>query len=222
MHPYIKPLSKELKESADPQRAVGAKAYMKNQFDYFGMPMAERRAIFKHHVKQHAVSNEKELEIIVKELWSLPEREFQYCGMELIAHYKKTWSPLIIKLIEFCITTKSWWDTVDFIATNCCGNYFQLYPEKIGATTHEWNYSSNMWLQRTSLLFQNKYKNKTDSGLLSTYILHLSSSKEFFIRKAIGWVLREYAKTNPEWVKDFVGNHMLSSLSKREAMKHLG
>ena len=79
-----------------------------------------------------------------------------------------------------------------------------------------------MWLQRSSLLFQNKYKSKTDTELLSNYIIHLSPSKEFFIQKAIGWVLREYAKTNPDWVVAFVSNHALPSLSKREAMKHLG
>ena len=221
MHPYIQPLAEELKESADAERAVGAKAYMKNQFEYFGMPMAERRSICKHHMKQHAVNDAKELEIIVKELWALPEREFQYCGIELMAYYKKLWSSSIIKLFEFCVTNKSWWDTVDFINSECCGKYFQLFPLKIIAVTHKWNQSSNMWLQRSSLLFQNKYKKQTDTELLSIYIQHLSSSKEFFVQKAIGWVLREYAKSNPQWVIDFVNNNTLPSLSKREAMKHL-
>ena len=222
MHPYIEPLAKELTESADAERAVGVKAYMKNKFEYFGMPMAERRLIFKHHMKQHVVSSLDELELIVRELWSLPEREFQYCGIELITNSKRLWSQSIIKLLEFCITTKSWWDTVDSINGECCGKYFQLYPQKISAMTGKWNKSSNMWLQRSSLLFQNKYKSKTDTELLSNYIMHLSPSKEFFIQKAIGWVLREYAKTNPDWVVAFVSNHALPSLSKREAMKHLG
>lgn len=221
MHAYIKPLANDLKEIANDERAVGAKAYMKNQFGFFGMPMAERRAVCKHHIKQHVLNDCKELEIIVKELWLLPEREYQYCGIELMAFYKKLWTPSIIKLFEFCVTTKSWWDTVDFIAGECIGKYFQMFPEKISSITLKWNQSSNMWLQRSSLLFQNKYKTQTDTQLLSAYILHLSSSKEFFIQKAIGWVLREYAKSNAQWVKEFVNANALPTLSKREAMKHL-
>lgn len=222
MHPYIEPVAKELLDIADPERAVGVKAYMKNQFEFFGMPMAERREVCKHYMKQHRLKDQEELEEVVEELWILPEREFQYFAIELMAFHKKVWQSSIIKLFEYCITNKSWWDTVDFISSECNAKYFLLFPQQIAPVTGKWNKSDNMWLQRSSLLFQKNYKNDLDTELLSTYILNLTSSKEFFIQKAIGWVLREYARTNPEWVKSFVASHNLPSLSKREAMKHLG
>ena len=156
----------------------------------------------------------------MKEAWQLPEREWQYFALELLAHYKKQWRISTVKIIEYCIIHKSWWDTVDGIADVWAGEYFKLFPQQITSITGKWNQSENMWLQRCSLLFQKKYKGKTDTKLFSKYIKHLSSSKEFFIRKAIGWALREYAKTNPSWVKNFVESNELSPLSKREALKH--
>ncbi|MFT6151359.1 MAG: 3-methyladenine DNA glycosylase AlkD [Flavobacteriales bacterium] len=117
------------------------------------------------------------------------------------------------------ITNKSWWDTVDLITTNLVGNYFKLFPEQIIPITKIWMESDNIWLQRTCLIFQLKYKEEIDTDLLTDYILQLKDTKEFFINKAIGWILREYTRTNPEWVIDFVNKHELSNLSKREALK---
>src|SRR5438067_4851771 len=127
----------------------------------------------------------------------------------------------MIELIEGCITTKSWWDTVDPLSYDVAGSYFKMFRNQINTITGSWNRSENMWLQRSSLLFQKSYKKDTDTILLSTYILTLASSTEFFIQKAIGWILREYAKTNAAWVQKFVTEHKLAPLSKREAMKHL-
>ncbi len=138
-----------------------------------------------------------------------------------MAFHKKLWQASIIHLFEFCIINKSWWDTVDFLASECTGRYFLLFPEQIIPKTGKWNLSNNIWLQRSSLLFQKAYKKATDTQLLSAYTLHLSASKEFFVQKAIGWILREYARTNPTWVIEFVNTHTLPALSKREAMKHL-
>jgi len=124
-----------------------------------------------------------------------------------------------IKDYQFLIINKSWWDTVDYIASNLVGPYFRIYPEKIAPVTSHWMESRNMWLQRTCLLFQLKYRGDTDTGLLTGFIEQLKDSKEFFIRKAIGWSLREYSKTNPEFVISFVRNNHLSGLSEREALK---
>ena len=151
----------------------------------------------------------------------MPEREWQYFGIELLMHYKKQWKISTIKLVEYGITHKSWWDTVDYIADAWAGEYFKLFPQRIITVTGKWNQSNHMWLQRCSLLFQKKYKKSTDTKLLGRYIIQLSGSKEFFIRKAIGWILREYAKTDPEWVKKFVASTELSPLSRREALKNL-
>jgi 3-methyladenine DNA glycosylase AlkD len=221
MHPYILPLAQQLLALAEPERAAGAKAYMRNQFEFFGMPMAVRRSACKQYMKEHTVKSIDELQEIVKELWTLEQREFQYFGVELMAFYKKLWNEKTIDLFEHCIVNKSWWDTVDFISNECNATYFLLFPKQIKPVTTRWNRSNNIWLQRSSLLFQKGYKENIDTKLLIGFIVNLSSSKEFFVQKAIGWVLRDYAKINPEWVKAFVNNHELPNLSKREAMKHL-
>jgi 3-methyladenine DNA glycosylase AlkD len=220
MSDYLLPLQKLFLQHANATNAAGAKAYMLNQFEYYGIKMAERRKLCKDFIKNHPLSSVAETEKIVKQAWQLPEREWQYFAIELLAHYKKQWKLSTIKTIEYCITHKSWWDTVDAISDAWAGEYFKLFPQQIKTVTATWNASENMWLQRSSLLFQKKYKQQTDTKLLAKYIQHLSSSNEFFIRKAIGWILREYAKTNPTWVKDFVEANELSPLSRREALKH--
>ncbi|HVX28556.1 MAG TPA: DNA alkylation repair protein [Parafilimonas sp.] len=220
MHSYLLPLEKTFQQHANKTKAAGAKAYLLNQFEFYGLIMAERRKICKDFIKSNPISSIAEIEKIVKQAWQLPEREWQYFALELLAHYKKQWKLSTIKIIEYCITHKSWWDTVDSIADAWAGEYFKLFPEQMISITGKWNQSENMWLQRCSLLFQKKYKDKTDTKLFSKYIKHLASSKEFFVRKAIGWSLREYAKTNPSWVKNFVESNELSPLSKREALKH--
>lgn len=220
MHHYTEQLIEQLSLLASEEKAAGMKAYMRNQFDFLGIQTPERRTVSKANIKKTTLKHEAELEIIVTELWQLPEREYQYCAIELFAANKKIWTQKNITLIEYCITTKSWWDTVDFIATDWTAPYFKSFPEQINPITLRWNNSENFWLQRTSLLFQKSYKKNTDTNLLSSYILNLASSKEFFIQKAIGWILREYAKTDADWVRDFVNEHELAPLSKREAMKH--
>lgn len=221
MHSYLIPLQNEFLLHADDKRAAGAKAYLLNQFEFYGIAMPVRRKICRAYIRSNLLPGIAEVEKIVREAWKLPQREWQYFGIELLMHYKKQWKLSTIKLIEHGIVNKSWWDTVDYIADAWAGEYFKLFPGQIIAITGKWNRSDNMWLQRSSLLFQKKYKSSTDTKLLAKYIQHLSGSKEFFIRKAIGWMLREYGKTDPAWVKKFVGSNELSSLSRREALKNL-
>ena len=127
----------------------------------------------------------------------------------------------MINLMEYMIVKKSWWDTVDHAASDLTGPYFKLFPEQIIKITGRWNGSDNFWLQRSSIMFQKKYRKDTDTLLLSKYILLHTDSKEFFIQKAIGWALREYGKTDQAWVKRFVQQNKLSPLSKREALKSI-
>jgi 3-methyladenine DNA glycosylase AlkD len=135
--------------------------------------------------------------------------------------YKKQLEVDDIVWIEKLIVTKSWWDTVDILATHLAGEYFKKHKNKIDLITNQWNNSDNIWLQRSSLLFQLKYKQNTNVFLLENYILNLKESKEFFIRKSVGWILREYSKTNPAWVIQFLQKNELSNLSVREASKYL-
>lgn len=221
MNSFNHPLVNQLARLSNAEKADRMKAYMKNQFDFLGIPTPERRRICQEHIKRNRIETAEELQGSVKELWDRPQREFQYCAIEVFASNKKLWQQAAIGLIEQCITSKSWWDTVDFISTECSAVYFKIFPGQISTITTGWNRSENIWLQRSSLLFQKPYKNQTDTRLLADFILHLARSKEFFVQKAIGWILREYAKTNPEWVKTFVNENRLAPLSRREALKHL-
>jgi 3-methyladenine DNA glycosylase AlkD len=220
MHPYVQSLLQTLSKKVNGEKAGWMKAYMKNQFEFSGIQTPERRKICKEHAKQYVLDNPEEVKEIVKGLWAQPEREFQYCAMEILLCNKKLWHADFVDLIEYLVVTKSWWDTVDFLAADCAGTYFKLFPAHLSSITATWNHSNNMWLQRSSLLFQKNYKKDTDTKLLKEYILQLAPSKEFFIQKAIGWILREYAKTNPQWVQAFTNENTLAPLSKREALKH--
>lgn len=219
MHPYITTLTRLFEQHANAEKATGAKAYMRNQFEYLGLSAPIRQSITKAYIKAN-LPDCNELDTIVKELWQMPEREYQYFAIDLIAALKKQWTKDIITLMEFVIVNKSWWDTVD-AASNLTGSYFKLFPGQAYKITGRWNRSDNFWLQRSSILFQLKYKKDTDIDLLKKYILTLTSSKEFFVQKAIGWVLREYSKTNSKWVQEFVKQHKLAPLSQREALKRL-
>jgi 3-methyladenine DNA glycosylase AlkD len=221
MHPFIEPVYVAFSKESDASNASGMKAYMLNQFNFFGIKTPIRDQIVKTYLINHSLQLNIELESVIKELWEMPQREMQYFAIDLFVAHKKLWTKSSIKLIEHCIIQKSWWDTVDGIASEWLGAYFKLFSEQTLLITSQWNKSNNIWLQRSSILFQKSYKKNTDTSLLSSYILHCKDSKEFFIRKAIGWALREYSKTNPEWVINFVSNNKLSPLSEKEALKRI-
>jgi 3-methyladenine DNA glycosylase AlkD len=221
MHPFIEPVFTAFQKNANASNAKEMKAYMLNKFEFHGIKTPLRDEIVKLHLKENSLKQYAELDQVIRELWEMPEREMQYFSIDIFLSHKKLWSQGSIKLIEYCITQKSWWDTVDGIASDWLGAYFNLFSEQTFLITSNWNKSNNIWLQRSSLLFQKSYKKNTDTALLTSYILQLKDSKEFFIRKAIGWALREYSKTNPEWVIAFVANNKLSPLSEKEALKRI-
>jgi len=219
---YIQEIKTIFERNANSEKAYHMKKYMKDQSEFFGIQSPLRREITKPFLRNENLPPISSIEKITKQLWSLPQREFQHFGMELLVKYLKKMSSDYINLFEFILLTKSWWDSVDFISANLVGPHLKNFPELIKPTTEKWMVSENMWLQRSSIIFQLKYKNTTDTNLLFKYIRLCDGSKEFFIRKAIGWALREYSKTNPELVKEFVDqNPQLSGLSKREALKRI-
>lgn len=221
MKEYIFPLTETLRKLGNKERAEWSASYVKNQFEFLGIETAIRRKTVKEFVKKRDLLNSEEFRKVSLDLWELPYREFQHSAIDILELHKKRLQKEDIYWIEQLLITKSWWDTVDGLATWICGTYFRLFPEQIPIITEHWMASENIWLERTCLLFQLKYKSKTDTVLLSDLIERLSIRKEFFIRKAIGWVLREYSKTNPEWVRGFIEKHELSALSRKEAEKYL-
>lgn len=222
MHPYLQTVFDALAEKADEERAAQMKAYMRHQFEFLGVPAPIRKKIGSETIKKMGLPESWEQAAdIIKESFAVDEREIQYFGMELMEKMHKKWDEDSIFLLEYLITKKSWWDTVDFIAPHLVGTYFQRFPHRIRPITQEWSKTDNKWLQRTCIIFQLNYKSKTDTVLLFEYILVHRNSKEFFIQKAIGWALRQYARTDAVMVKEFVSTHKLAPLSQREALKHI-
>jgi len=219
MKDYINTLENTFEDSSNPHIAGGQKAYMRNQFEFFGLTTTKRREIQKPFLNKNYLPEKHELENLVIELWQKPQRDFQYFCQELAFKYIKQAEEKDIELYEYMVMNRSWWDTVDYIANKLMGEYFKTHPQKIKPYINKWLESDNIWLQRSALLFQLKYKEDLDKQLLTNIIHSLLGSKEFFINKAIGWTLREYSRTDPEWVIDFVEATPLNSLSKREALR---
>jgi len=222
MHPYIKPLKTLFEQNADPSQAPAMKKYMRDQFDYLGIKTPQSVALQKDFYAKHGLPEVGELDSILHDLWALPQREFQYVAVGLLSRLNKQLPPEFVATMEYLITTKSWWDTVDSIAGGTIGVHFRRYPVVRKKYLVRWRKSEDFWLRRTTILFQLNYKEETDFDLLCELIRENLGSKEFFINKAIGWALRQYARTDPKAVKKFVNSTKeLNPLSRREAMKHL-
>lgn len=218
---YVNDLSAALRAGANAEYAPYMAKYMKNLFPFYGIKSPERKIILREHIHDKGYPPNSKLLETARLMWDIQEREAQYAAMDLLGKRKKYLDAGSINFLEYLVITKSWWDTVDFIAATLIGSVFQRFPELIGPTTQRWMTSRNMWLQRSCILFQLKYKSKTDEKLLYGFITDCKDSKEFFIRKAIGWALREYAKYNPQSVIQFVQSANIQGLSRREALKHL-
>ncbi len=204
----------------NPQNARSMEAYMKNKFDFIGIKSPQRKEISREvmaEAKKEATFDSG----FFRELWEAPQREMQYVAQEYLFYTRKWWPVSVMEDIHYALTHKSWWDTVDFLASSVVGYLYISSPSKYFPTLKEWVTNSDIWLRRTSIIFQLKYKNEVDTEFLQYAIEKNLGSQEFFINKAIGWSLRQYSKYNPEWVETFIHTHELSNLSRREAIKYL-
>lgn len=217
---YYAPIKHTFEQVSNPANALPMKKYMKNHFEFLGIKTPERRMICKDFFLQYGLPSKENLHEIILALWQEPAREYQYFAMELLNKCKKDFEAETINVLEQLITQKSWWDTVDLLASHSVGHYFKKYPKAIPSITAKFMESNNLWLQRTCILFQLGYKKDTDEALLYEYIRICADSKEFFLQKAIGWALRQYARTNAQSVLKFVEETSLKPLSRREALKH--
>ena len=211
---------KKFEELRNEMVAEPMKAYMKHHFPFLGIKSPARKEAIKTYFSTYSVPEKARL---LEEVWTIyimPEREFQYAAIALLSKNQKV---LTVEDLSFCaklITEKSWWDSVDSIAPTIVGTIVLKNRDAGESIMKEWSDSDNMWLNRSAILHQLKYKKDMNEQLLLEIILKHASSKEFFIQKAIGWVLREYAKTNSTFVQHFVESNDLKPLSKREALKH--
>ncbi len=219
---FITELENTFATNSNAENALAMAKYMKNLFPFFGIKTDERRAIFKSLYKKHQEEIETNTRAIGWELFLKKERELHYCSIEiLVKNLKNNYLIEDIIWIKKLLTTNSWWDSVDTISKFILGDYLQQYPNEIPTVVTRFSTAENMWLNRSVILFQLGYKSKTDFKLLQSLCIQHSHSNEFFIRKAIGWALREYAKTDPEAVREFVLQSNLKPLSKKEALKNI-
>jgi 3-methyladenine DNA glycosylase AlkD len=208
--------------AADPERAAGMVAYMRHQFPFLGISSVPRRALNRRVLAGLPKPAEADLAATALRCWRLPEREYQYFACDWLVRHARVAGPGFLPTLRILITTKSWWDTVDALAAGVAGAIVARHPAA-RSTMDEWLAGDNLWLTRVALLHQLNYRADTDAGWLFAACASRADHKDFFIRKAIGWALRQYARTDPGAVRDFVAAHRdrLSGLSVREALKHL-
>lgn len=219
---FISSLETAFKEKSNPENALAMAKYMRNHFAFFGIKTDDRRQIFKTLCKENHLEISENPRAIALSLYSKPERELHYCAIEiLIKKLKGIYKKEDIQLIESFIITNAWWDSVDTIAKYILGEYLLEFPLETENVIERFSNSENMWLNRSAILFQLGYKQKTNFEILKSECEKHKYSNEFFIQKAIGWALREYSKTNPLAVQHYVNNTNLKPLSTKEALKNI-
>jgi 3-methyladenine DNA glycosylase AlkD len=213
-------LFEELKSLQDSERAVSMAAYMRNQFPFLGIAATPRKLVAKSYfriaLQEHIIDFD-----FVEKCFQQQEREYQQLAVDYLLSIQNLLTPEDLNRIKKYIVTKSWWDTVDGL-DGVVGSMTLRYPE-LKKVMVEWSQTDNIWLRRVAIDHQLLFKNKTDTLLLAEIITNNFGTKEFFINKAIGWSLRDYSKTNPQWVKDFIQKHssQMAPLSIREGSKYL-
>jgi 3-methyladenine DNA glycosylase AlkD len=209
-----------MEKNKDPERAKHMAAYMKDNFPFLGIPKSILTPLIKPFLK--LASQDAAVDYaFVRQCWRKEYREAQYVGVEYLLILNRTCAAADLNFIKELITTKSWWDVTDSL-DQLVGMLAERFPT-VKSEMIIWSKSENIWLRRVAINHQLRYKSKTDTELLQAIIINNLGLAEFFINKAIGWSLREYSKTNPSWVSQFIARYrtMLAPLSIREAEKYL-
>ncbi len=217
-------IEERLRRLADPERALPMQAYLLNQFVFLGLPAPTRRSAVKDLVS-HPARDAGAALATAEELWRLPEREFRYVAIDVLRHHQRHLRPAHLPAIKRLLLTDPWWETVDGLAAVVGAIMRDESRNEPGARSamDDWVVDSSMWVRRVAMLHQLGWRLDTDQRRLEAYSLSLASDGDFFIRKAIGWALRDYARWNPEFVRNFVAGNRdrLSSLTVREACRKL-
>ena len=219
----VEAVAAALAAQADQERAAAMAAYMKDRFAFFGVKAGPRRKAQREVLSGWRVLDADDLIAFADGCWDRNERELQYAACDVLRRHVSRLGADNLAGIERLIATKSWWDTVDALAARVVGPLVAAHPE-LRPDLDRWLSSGDLWLERAAILHQLGYRDETDEAWLFEMCLAHAASTEFFHRKAIGWALREYAKTAPDAVAEFVAAHDadLSGLSKREATKNIG
>ncbi|MFD3451519.1 DNA alkylation repair protein [Streptomyces sp. NPDC058691] len=208
--------------AADPDRAASASAYMRGAFPFLGIATPARRVLSREVLAGTPRPGEEDCAAVALRCWALPEREYRYFAVDFLRRHIGRCSSAFLGTARYLVATEPWWDTVDLLAAHVVGPLVAADPALVAAMD-AWTTDDDLWIARTALLHQLTYKGDTDAERLFRYCLAQSGHRDFFIRKAIGWALREYARTDPDAVREFVASSAdrLSPLSVREATKRL-
>jgi 3-methyladenine DNA glycosylase AlkD len=223
----IEAVRRGLADRADPAAAPRMQAYMKSSMPYRGVQSAAQKALAREVFAAHRLPDEETWRQTVLALWRGAEyREERYLAIALtgLRAYAPYQTPTALPLYEELIVTGAWWDYVDEVAINRLGPILRGYPDVVRPLVLAWSRDADLWRRRSAIICQVKAKAGTDLDLLTACIEPNLADREFFIRKAIGWALRDYAWTDPTWVRGWVAAHdgRLSGLSRREALKNIG
>ena len=215
----VEELLENLKAAASPDDAVAMKAYMKNKFEFLGIKTPARRKLAKIFFKQQTDSVIDW--VFINGAWNNPYRELQYAALDYLEICKKLLTPTDLPHLKKLAQTKSWWDTIDFL-DRLVGSIIARFPETKEIIL-SWSCDKDFWLRRLAIDHQLLRKEETDTELLEKILVNNLGQTEFFINKAIGWALRDYSKTNADWVRDFIERHQaeMAALSIREGSKYL-
>lgn len=219
MDKYLE-IKKLFESKEDKENAIAMSKYMRNMFDFYGLSTPKRKEIYNDFIKSEKKSKKIDWTFLDK-CYEDPHREFQYLVSDYLLAMKQYVTFEDISKIQNYITQKSWWDTIDFLC-KVIGDV-ELRDPRVKKLMLKWSNDENIWIKRSAIEHQLNLKDKTDCELLEKIIVNCFGTNEIFINKAIGWALREYSKTNPKWVRDFIDkyNDKMDKLSIKEASKYI-
>ncbi len=209
---------------ADAERAPAMQAYMKSQMPFLGVAKPARVAALRPVWAAHPVTDRLVWESTVRFLYDeAGYREERYAALALLDRGKRWREPSVVPLVEHLVVEGAWWDLVDEVAGRTVSPLRRAFPAEVDPVIRRWSRTDDLWLRRTSVLSQLGARGDVDRDLLTEVVVAAAPSSEFFLRKAIGWALRDLAHRDPSWVRAFVAEHEgdLSPLSRREALKNL-
>jgi 3-methyladenine DNA glycosylase AlkD len=223
----IADLRRSLRETGDSAKAPDMQRYMKSAMPFYGVPSPVAKRVFTAVLKAHPLRDREAWESTIRTMWlAATHREERYGALALAGHrlYRMHQDPATLDLYRELVVTGAWWDLVDDLASHKVGPILGAHHDVVRPTILAWASDDDMWLRRTAIISQLGFKGETDLDLLAACIEPNLEDREFFIRKAIGWALRQYAWHDPTWVRSFVQSHRdrLNPLSRREALKNVG
>lgn len=225
MHEVVEALRAGLASVADPAKAPAMRRYMKSELPFRGVPAPQRRRMARAVLAAYPIDDPDTWEEAVRALWFAARfREERYVALDLMDHrlYRRWQTPERLGLFAELVTSGAWWDLVDEIATHRIGPLLRAHRDAVGPVMRRWAASDDLWQRRAAILCQVGARTATDTALLAACVEAAQDDKDFFLRKAIGWALRDYSRTDPDWVRAFVEAHPgLSPLARKEALRYV-